>query len=203
VATTKYSDLFQYVLPELVGCSTMLAEMQLRAAVIDLCRRAKVWAYEDDPTTTSPGERNYDLSAPAGSTIVEVKAMFVDGDAVDPASTNFDNPAVLGKPETFRQLTPEAFVLWPTPDTEYPLTMELTLAPSRASSGFPSWIAEKYHDAIVAGAKSRLMLMPGNPWTNLQIAAAYRSLFESEVGTASMDNTTSFARTRLRTTTQH
>lgn len=202
MANTRYTDLLQYVLPEVAGCSSLLAEMEIRAAVIDLCRRAKIWTHEDDPTVTMALARTYDLNAPNGAAIIEIKSMWCGGFPVDPTDDD-DDASVTGMPETYRQISPEVFALWPTPNGEYEITMELTLAPARASTSFPAWIAERYHNAIVAGAKSRLMLMAGNPWANVQTALFYRSMFETEVATAHSDSTTGFARTRLRTTSQH
>lgn len=203
MANTKYSDLFPYVLTELSGVSTLQAEAQIRAAVIDFCKRSKVWTHEDDPTATMARARSYDINVPTGSALVEIKAMQLDGEPLDASTGEHESSLDVGTPKSFRQLTPETFSLWPTPDAEYTVTMDLTLTPSRTSTTFPGWIAEKYHDAIVAGAKSRLMAMPAQPWSNIQQAIFYRSTFDAEVAAAQADAARSFVRAPLRTTSQH
>ncbi|MEJ7745360.1 MAG: hypothetical protein WKF61_01105 [Luteimonas sp.] len=203
MSTTKFTDLFPYILPELNGCSSLQAEQHVRAAVIDFCCRSKVWSYSDEPTTTMGGAREYDLLPPSGTVLVEIKAMYCDGTLMQPDPDEYAEPLATGAPSLYRQPSPEVFVLWPMPNGEYDITIDMTLAPSRASVGFPSWIAERYHDAIVYLSKSRLMLMPGNPWTNPQQAAIYRSQYETEVSVAMADKSKAFSRTALRTTSQH
>jgi hypothetical protein len=201
VANSKYSDLFPYILSELPGVSSLQAEAQIRGAVIDLCRRAKVWTHEDDPTETIAGARTYDINAPTGSTLVEIKALYLESKELE-ADTEEQFPEA-GTPRNYRQVTPDEVLLWPTPDAEYLFTMTLTLTPSRASTHFPGWIAERYHDAIVAGAKARLMAMPGQPWSNIQQAIFYRSMFDTEVAAAKGEADRSFVRAPLRTTTYY
>lgn len=203
MADTQYSELFPYVLTEIIGCSSIQADIQIRAAVIEFCRRAKVWSYRDDPMTTSPQVGEYDVDTPSDTSLVEIKGMYINGEPLTPAQGEYDPPASPGVPQKYRQLTPETCTLWPVPDGHYDVTFELTLAPSLASTGFPTWIAERYHSAIVCSAKARLMLMPGNSWSNPQQAAIYASMYETAVAAALANKSKSFARTTLRTTSQH
>lgn len=203
MANTKYSDFFPYVLTELVGVSTLQAEAQIRGAVIDLCRKAKVWTHVDDPTATMAGSREYDVNVPSGTALVEIKALYLDGAPLEASSDEYESSLDIGTPRTYRQLSSEGVLLWPRPDREYLITMDFTLTPSRTSTTFPSWIAERYHDAIVYGTKYRLMGMPGAPWSNIQQAIYYRSLFDGEVAAARADAARSFVRAPSRTVSQH
>lgn len=201
MASTKYSDLFPSVLTELPGVSTLQAEEKIRAAVIDLCRKAKIWTHEDDPTATMAQARSYDINTPSGSALVEIRALHLNGKPLGATTEDDSNYRTeYGTPEFYFQVSPEFVALWPVPDAEYLFTMDLTLAPSRTSTTFPSWIAERYHDAIVAGAKSRLMGMPGQPWSNIQLAVHYAGLFNNEVAEAKSDTARSFVRAPMRTT---
>jgi hypothetical protein len=200
VASTKYSDLFPYVLTELVGVSSLQAEAHIRAAVIDFCRRSKVWSFEDDPANTVPYGRTYDIVPPSGTAIVELKTIYANGELLDASTDVPDVTSDPGVPKAFSQSSPEAYSLWPTPDAAYPVVVTMTLAPSRASATFPAWIAEKYHDAIVAGAKSRLMAMPGQLWTNVQQAMFYRSICDTGVADAQAEASKGFTRATVRTT---
>jgi hypothetical protein len=200
VSSAKYSDLFPYVLSELVGVSSLQAEAHIRAAVIDFCRRSKVWNVEDDATTATPLGRYYDIVTPSGTALVEIKSIVLDGEPLEPSNDDSENALDIGTPKTFKQPSPEIYSLWPTPDSAYSVIVTMTLAPSRASTTFPSWIAEKYHDAIVAGAKSRLMAMPGQLWTNVQQAMFYRSICDTGVAEAQAEASKGFTRATVRTT---
>ena len=203
MANTKYSDLFPYVLTELVGVSTLQAEAQIRGAVIDLCRKAKLWMVEDDPTATMARVRGYDVNVPSGTALVEIKALYLDGVPLEASSDEYESSLDIGTPRTYRQVTPDEVRLWPSPDREYLFTMDLLVAPSRTSTTFPSWIAERYHDAIVVGAKYRLLSMPAAPWSDIKQALYYRSLFEAEIAAAKTDSARAFVRAAQRTLTQH
>lgn len=200
MASTKYSDLFPYVLTELAGVSSLQAEAQIRASVIDFCRRSKVWSFTDDATAAVPRTSDYDLVPPSGTALVEIKAIHLDGTALEPASGDPDNTLDIGTPREYRQPSPDSYSLYPAPDSAYSVVVTMTLAPSRASTTFPAWIAEKYHDAIVAGAKSRLMAMPGQLWTNLQSAIFYRSMADAGVADAQSESSKGFTRATVRTT---
>lgn len=201
MANTKYVDLLPNVLPELPGCSGPLAEQHVRAAVIALCRRTKVWKVDPDPMQITAGTATYDLDADIGTAIVNIQSMQLDGldlEAADGAYT-----LDVGDPTAYMQRTPETFTLLPSPTRDGTVTMTLSVAPSRASSSFPGWIAERYYEAIVAEAKASLMLMPGTTWYSPQQGAYYRSIFEQEAAVAQSDSMTSFVRATQRTTSQH
>jgi hypothetical protein len=201
VANTKYVDLLPNVLPELPGCSGPLAEQYIRTAVITLCRRTKVWKVDADPVSIVAGTATYDLDADIGTAIIEIQTMRLDGADLEPA----DDAYVLdiGDPTAYMQRTPETFTLLPSPTRDGVVTMTLSVAPSRASSSFPSWIAERYYDAIVAEAKATLMLMPGTTWYSPQQGTYYRSIFDQEAAVAKSDAMTSFVRATQRTTSHH
>ena len=203
MANIKYSDLLQYVLPELPSVSAPLAELHVRNSVIEFCRRSKVWTVEIDPIDSELSQASYDIDVPMGTVLVDIKAMYFDGDELEPTNQGSSNRTGTGQPRTFYQPTPESFDLRPAPSSVAPITMTLAITPSRTSTSLPLWIAEKYHEGIVAGAKSRLMMIQGRTWSNPQQALLYRSVFEAEVAAAQGDAARTFTRMALRSMTQH
>lgn len=75
-------------------------------------------------------------------------------------------------PQYFTQLTPDKFVVLPQPDNEkeYKLKLVYALKPKRSATGMPQEIFDELEDAIVHSALQSLLALPGNPWTDRQMA---------------------------------
>lgn len=74
------------------------------------------------------------------------------------------------------------------------LTYKMVLAPSRASTGFDTWVLDDYFKTIAAGALAGLLSIPKKPWTDLATAAMYRSRFNEGVADALGDGARDFTR---------
>ena len=211
MANLKYSDLLPFILPELPGCSDPLAEQHIRSAVIDFCAQSKLWRVAQDPIGVYAGQAEYDIDLPTGTSLVQIMSCLVDGAPISPTSSDqldADYPRwqkVGGRAQWFLQFVPTSFFIAPVPDTsiESGITMMLSVKPSRASAGFPDWIADQYHDALVAGAKARLMRQAGRPWSNPQQAMFEQAIYDRGISTATAAATGSLVRTVQRTTSQH
>lgn len=200
----EFSDLLPYVLPEVAGCTDLLAERALRDTLIDLCQRAKVWSEPTYQQSTVPGQADYDIDMPCCGALVEINWLAVDGCRLSGA---YDDCAAIGAipgtPFAYTQLTPDTVTLFPAPEAAVPLTMRLTLRPQRDATEFPDWLADRYQDAIVAGAKGRLLTMNGRAWTAPQPGAMYLASYAQEVARAMYDTAHGTVRGPLRTTSQH
>lgn len=211
MSTTKYTDCFNEVLPELPGVPTALAENAIRNAVIDFCQKSCVWRHWPDPQTITAGSSTYDLDPPAGADVVQVIDMTVDGDPCTPASEDDLKAAdptwrtTTGTVKNYMQQDTTAVVLVKVPDSTYTngLEMTLALAPRRNSASFPAWLWTKYYEGIAAGAKAKLLRMPKKPWTDQQTALYYQEIFDAAAAGASADAARSLTRASIRTSSQH
>lgn len=200
----KFVDLLPYVLPEVAGCTDLLVERALRDTLTDLCMRAKVWNEKAFPQTTVAGVADYDLDVPCCAALVGIKWLAVGGCRLDgvPDDTGAIG-AQPGTPRNYTQLTTDTVTLIPAPDSAAPLAMTLTLRPQRDADEFPDWLAERHQDAIVAGAKARLMMMTGTPWYTPQQATLYQATYANEVARAMYDAAHGLVRGPLRTVSHY
>ena len=78
-----------------------------------------------------------------------------------------------GYPLYFTQLTPDKYVVLPQPNNDkgYVLKLVYALKPKRNSTSMPQPIFDELEDAIVHTALQSLLALPGNPWTDRQMAA--------------------------------
>jgi hypothetical protein len=194
MATTKYDTLLPYVLPEVHGCSDPLAEQAIRDAVIEFCLRARVWVHECDPADIDAGEDAYDIDLPSGAALVQIASVHIGDKPLDPFTGR--------QPEGYSQRNDDELVLVPTPDTTLAdgLLVELIVKPSRASTGFPGWINERYQEGILSGAKARLMMKQGTAWYNPQQGAAYQFAFDTACTDARGDAAGALVGAPIRTT---
>ena len=213
MANTLYDQLTPFVLPEVAGCSVPMVERAIREAAIEFCNRSKVWIYVCDPVDLDAGEGRYDIDVPTQSSLVEIKSVKIANE-VDPLSPvtvgyleeNYVNwQTDRGNPRQYTQLTDEEVLLVPIPNSTLTdgLIVTLCLKPSRSSTGFPAWINERYQDAIVAGAKQRLLMMSGVQWSNPMAGAMEKTVFENAIANASVDAALSRVRATIRTTPTH
>lgn len=194
MANTNYDTLLTHVLPEVHGCSDPLAEQAIRDVVIEFCARSRVWVHECDPADIDAGEAVYDIDLPSGAALVQIHAVRVGDKDLDPLA-GFQL-------EGYSQRNDDELVLVPTPDASLAdgLLVGLVVKPSRASTGFPGWINERYQDGIVSGAKARLMMKQGTAWYNPQQGAAYQIAFDTACANARGDAAGGLVDAPIRTT---
>lgn len=178
MSTTRYTDLFNEVLPEMPGCSTALAENAIRNAVIAFCRDSWVWKHNPDKQAIVSGTAEYSLESPAGSDVAEIMLLTQEGVQLQPLSAEKADAGEAGYVLSEDRTT---VTLYPTPAVNVTngLSFTLAVAPRRASTTFPSWIFSRYLDSLAVGAKARLMRMPAKPWTNMEAGDAYLKEFRA------------------------
>jgi hypothetical protein len=202
MSNTKYTDLFNEVLPELPGVGTALVENAIRNAVIKFCADSWCWKHYPDAQSVVAAQSDYDLEAPVGADVAAVMRLTLDGAPLDPlqADDTLDTSAC-----GFAQPEPSIVRLFPAPVENITdgLRFVLAVQPRRASASFPSWIFARYLDALAAGAKSRLLLMPGKPWSNAALGADYRNTFVGEAMNAKAEAVAGLSRAPTRTRSQH
>lgn len=88
------------------------------------------------------------------------------------------------------------------PDQNAILTLQVSLKPKREATGIPDVVFQTYLEEIAAGAKARLMIIPGKPWSNPQTSAYYLGMFERGISAATAEADTGFTRAPIRTKSQ-
>ncbi|RQS39775.1 hypothetical protein [Burkholderia sp. Bp8990] len=211
MSVTKYTDLFNEVLPEVPGVPQPLALNAIRNTVIAFCAGTDIWRQWLDPIDVECGVNTYDIPLDAGTDLVTLLSVKCDGDKLTPRNEDqLDdwNPrwrTELNLPRHYMMQNQESVVLACVPDRSSPggLLLSVSLQPERTSTSFPGWIYSQYWEGITAGAKARLMVMPGKPWSNLQQAGIYQAAFDAEIGTARADAARALVRSRTVSRSTH
>jgi len=77
-----------------------------------------------------------------------------------------------GTPQAITQVTPDKFLILPSPNTDMPYTMRMFVAlkPTRTATGMDSVIFDELEEAITHGALQYLLLVPDVTWSDKDLA---------------------------------
>lgn len=194
--TTTLSSFDPFVLPYAPGALLPFARKAVRLAAIDFCEKTRCWR---EILTVTVDERNETVVVPAYAALHRIEeATFGDDVILTPiqftdttlmqratdaqpkyiAQTHFNSVALI--PYQAGTLTLSAF-LKPRPDTN------LTIgAGGELEDDFdliPEFMFNQFAQAIADGALSKLLITPGQPFTNPQEALRRGMLFREACDT--------------------
>lgn len=212
MANIKYSDLLDEVLPNLAADpSDPVTENAIKRSVIEFCSGSWIWKYLPDPVDVIAGENAYDLELPSGADVTTVLSAEIDGVPLKPRDVPWLNKEIpnwrttQAHPKYFTQVDTEQVILaaLPCANIREGLTLTLALQPSQTSNGFPKWIFSQYIYILADGAISKLMMMPGKPWTDIPNGTERRARFDAGVANARASAVSALGSAPLRTASQH
>lgn len=193
--------------PHLPGCPSVVLRHELRRAAQRFFLNTQAWQMLLPAIPVAAGTDSITLPAPAADLeIVRIESATYDGVRIEVKSATAiegENPddwtAHTGTPNTLIQLTPGIVIPYPVPATTAAsgLRLRVSVRPNESSLGIPDEMATRFREAIIAGANSSLMLYPGKPWTNPDMAAVNNQIFQSAIGEARAAAARSYGRARI------
>jgi hypothetical protein len=204
-----WSTWFPDLQPHLPECPTPIIEHELKRAAQAFFTGSKAWIIT--PTETAVAADTAEVAVALGDATVEMVQILkgwydsanLDILAVGDLDARYvdDWTEHTGSPTDMVQMSPFSVRLYPIPevDASTGLKVRVAVRPSESSTGLPDDIAAKFRDAMITGAKARLMLYPGKPWTNVELGAAMSALFEQQIDSARLAAFKSFGRGSLST----
>lgn len=149
------------------GCPEPSMRRELVNALDEFCTRTWAWWawLEDGDLELDAGEREYILTPPTGTRIVGMVALQYEDES----------------PVEGYRFRPPYLRLDRAPSASKPLKVCLALKPDRNATTVEDFLFNDWREAACAGAKWRLMTLPGKPWTNLEAAAYHRKVFDQSI----------------------
>lgn len=171
--------------PYAPGCANVTAFAAIRLAAIEFCERTKLWRWEDDFDVFADDAEQ--ITTPYGSVLLDLDKVFFEGDELERATPNYldlHEPGWRtflqdGKPQYITQL--ELNTLRVVPSQAGHVNVYGWLKPSADAKQLPDFLSDQYREVIAAGALSRLLSQPGQPYTNPTNGAGYSALFEMKL----------------------
>lgn len=185
----KIADLTQYIAGDVPGCPESTIRRALLAAAIEFCRETLAWDEIQDPITLGTNTPTYDIESPSGARVVAIKQL--SGPFGDLRPKTMAEIAQLlpdwqtaksGLPAYYNSAVDLASIrVFPTPyqPNGAQLTPRVAYAPTLAATTLPDTFVEERLDALLDGARARLMVQPQKAWSNPQLAGYHKDLFEA------------------------
>ena len=179
-----WRDFVPHVQPSVPNCPVPTMVNAIREAAIEFCQATGIWPLISEKTTLLTGEEAYKLASPDNAEVEAVNIVRVNGRNLTPITEDdfYSKPKAAGPPKHYVVVEPLTVLLWPAPDTMDIGAMEVkaSLQPSNASTESPAFLFTRHREAIVAGALSKLMIIPEKPWTNPQLSSFNEAKFKSK-----------------------
>lgn len=176
---------------QLPQCPQIVAIDAIRQAARDFCERTFAWHYTQDPVSIYPNEPEYELEPPAGAEVVRVlQAWLSDVPIPVRSTTELDRVyrtgswmTAKGSPRHVVNLSRRVARLVPIPEERVTsgLRLRIAIKPDITATEICDEVFEQHRDAIAAGARARLQLMPSQPFSDAKQGAVDRALFEGAV----------------------
>jgi len=188
-----YEVFLPHVLPYVQHCLDDQAVIAIRHACMDFCRDTFMVQQDMTPISTVANTSTYTVPAPTGYTVSQVMSLYYLNKKLERRSQmeleraySRNWQSLLGTPQVYTQFTQDAVTVALVPDAAVTdaLTGRIAVQPTRASTQVDGVLFERYLDEIAAGAISRLLATPDQPYTDLQRAAAYSGSFRAGVSAA-------------------
>lgn len=159
-------------LPDGVGSG--LIKSQLKKALSRFCTDSEVWRYAFELLPVVAGERIYSIADSDESAVIRVVELFeVDRYGKERLVSERKNIKP-GVGQCWYSPEPDKVLLNELPRQSMVLRANVALKPVRGSERFPVSLYERWHEAIEAGALSKIYLMPDKDWTDYK-QAQYRA----------------------------
>lgn len=186
-----WASFYPYLLLHVRGASEPLMDQELQSASAEFFQRTRVWQQWLTPGVTVLNTRTYALGLPALTDVVRLEKARVNGVAVPVESyRNMDldiaNDVLPGPGLT--TVDRRQFTLLDLPAAAgLTIQIEASLKPAQDATGIPDEFFIQYRDAIVQGAKSRLMLLPDEKFTDPDRAMLAKGLFDAAIADVNSD----------------
>ena len=186
------------------GVSDPTMYFALREAAIEFCERTRLWRYEDVFTVTA--EQCEAIFTPDGTVVHEIEKVEFDGQELDHVTPTYldqrmhlwrTDGAMTGIPRYVTQTEPNTIRL--LPQGSGTVGLFLWLKPSQDAEEVPDWMADQYRETIAYGALGRILLIPNQSFTNLELGAAFGAAFQAKLDGSSTKGFTGQQRAFVRT----
>lgn len=179
----------------------------LRGAAIEFCERTRLWRYERTVTALAIDPATSTITTPTDSAVHDIEVSLFDGRELDPKSS-VDLDGILpgwrtggigtGSPNYVTQIAQDTITLVPAPYADGSFYMCLRLKPSQTAMTLPDFM-NNYAECLGWGALGRLLTVPGQSYSNPELAAYYTQRFLNKLDALSLEGTTGQQNARKRT----
>ena len=195
----ELSAFLPYVLPQATGCPEELAELNIRLALIELCRKGRVWREYQTAVPTVADQTAYAYSPGVEQQIVELLSLELDGVAIDVVDQDTGKARDRnGWISTYAYGGLSGFELRPAQAEDLGIITYSVVCPTLDATEVPDDMA-RYAEQIGRGTLSRLLKIKDRPFTDKAEAERLAIQWQRDIGEAQTDASKGNVRVKQRT----
>ncbi|CDS48914.1 hypothetical protein [Polaromonas sp. CG9_12] len=201
-------DLVHLARIELPGVMDAIVVQAIAATAGDFCTRAQVWDELQDPVALVDGVGSYDVDAPSDARVLAVLGAWTPSNELVPVTLARlaylmpDWQTRQGSVPLYFNAARElgSITVYPRPANALGtlLTLKVRYAPKRTATTLPDFLADKYEDALLHGAKARLMGQVNVPWSAPSVGLIHSQAYEAALAQATVDQLHEYVQSTLR-----
>lgn len=188
-----WATFYPYLASHVPGCPDPVMDRALSQSAAEFFRRTRAWIEWLPGVTTAAGVREYALPLAGyttGAEVVRIEQATINALPLPilsfrDASTNWANYEQPN--EGILSFDRENFTTATAYGAGQLIEIQASLMPSDLATGIPDRLFPPYVDDIVAGARARLMLIPGTDFASPQLAIDARNAFERAIDNKTVD----------------
>lgn len=195
MATAEFEELLPDVLPFAAACPQPTALVHIRRAANIFFSRVLEWEYTEEweqPATASGVA--IAVPVPTDTEVAKTLEVYFGGIALHPATKlrmrgQYNDPRAAGAsaPHAFATPTPSSIQLVPGSAEARSLRVVAAIAPTNAAAGMDAELMDRHRDAIAAGALGRILMLPGQMFSDPALGASFASAFSKMIGAATIE----------------
>lgn len=207
---TAISEFEKYVSIDVIDCPDILVTYTVQRSIAEFCDKSGIFTQDleitIDPVDIDSSINDFydiDLTAVTSLRPIGVIEINIDGTDYTPAHlnllSNLTNFSTLKDSGTKYFSFPDAATLrlYDISSSDEIVFLKVIFAPYITATTFDDLLFQDWGDAIIAGAKYRLLSMPGKIWTNEKAALHNQHLFRSGITQAAARVAKGFTRNSL------
>lgn len=180
-----WDDFLPLLSPYLPGCPDLTIKSYLGLTTADFFARTYLWRDDIDAIYLAPNQIEYDLGADA--LVEDVISVVYKGTKLDRSDIRLipaERRDETGDPTTYWIQADNSIRVFPTPEERAKLTVTAVLKPSTTGTGVEDWIFETWATTINSGVIAQLAMINGKEWTNPDLAALHKGMYERAITNA-------------------
>lgn len=199
MALVQVLDISARVLQVARKCPNGTAQRAIIDAARKLLRESR-WYRSTLPGATAAGTVAYNMGSDPYEEIIGIRAMSYTqpNGQIQPIYVSDPTqwlPNIGQGPPRLYAYNPEGqFVLYPTPDAVYPLTVTIVLIPKSGQNKVEERVLAKWDQTIQSGALAYLLKLKGEPWYDPNEAMVQEKFFRSGISNAKADEQRDYQR---------
>lgn len=191
MAQVSFSEFQPEVLAVAAACPTPTIHRAVRNSLIELAERGDCFRHTLEGDLAIANLNTVEFSLPSDTSLVRpvalrmgtVKLQAYSVRMLDEDAGDRDWRAESGTPKYWLRSpgTLNGVILYPIPVENGIVKGEVSIRPSRDSTGFEEVYIDRFFSTIVDGALARLLAVPAAPWFQPDAAIYHKKLFEAQI----------------------